>query len=245
MLREAAPTYTKNTASDFAMDQGYPIYLYVAIVKKTRRFLTKPVNLIAHWAVYIEGHLYELIRNDEEAVAKGEEPKYGTRHRSYQEWWDLMQEQDRKPQLVDGAVGYTSCEWSPDEIDNIGNTRSKSIYEGDEQNCQSFVRLLVDMIGDSNTRSHPQYPSSFDKLMQSTYRGYLWTSIGLGTAAMGAAFLLPFDGGSTATYVACAANVTLQNARTGAKGRYDKEMAVWVAHQELREKLRLEGVFNS
>ncbi|TQN64335.1 hypothetical protein CSHISOI_11085, partial [Colletotrichum shisoi] len=169
------------------MAQGYPIYLYVAIVKKTRRFLTKPVNLIAHWAVYIEGHLYELIRNDEEAVANGK-PKYDTRHPSYQEWWDLMQKQDRKPQLVDGVVGYTAREWSPDEIDNIAKQiweySFKSIYEGDEQNCQSFVRLLVDMIGDSNTRIHPQYPSSFDKLMQSAYRGYLWTSIGLGTAAI-------------------------------------------------------------
>ncbi|OBR15066.1 hypothetical protein CH63R_00246 [Colletotrichum higginsianum IMI 349063] len=182
-----------------------------------------------------QGHPIHL--KHDEAVTE-ENPQYGTRHLPLQEWWELMQEQDRKPQLIDGAVGYTACKWSPDEIDNIAFTRVMS-------NCQSFVRLLVDMIGDSNTRSNAQYPSSFDKLMQSAYRGYLWTSIGLGTAAMGAAFLLPFDGGSSATYLACAANVTLQNARTGAKGRYDKEMAVWVAHQELREKLRLEGVFNS
>lgn len=101
------------------MDQGHPIHLYVAIVKKTRRFLTKPVNLIAHWAIYIEGHLYELIRRHDEAVTE-ENPQYGTRHLPLQEWWELMHEQDRKPQLVDGAVGYTACKWSPDEIDNIG-----------------------------------------------------------------------------------------------------------------------------
>jgi hypothetical protein len=90
-----------DTSSD-----GHPkaIYLYTTPLNNQRRFLKKPIDIFAHWAICIDGHCYELTRNGDRNKNK-KEPKYIMKALDEQEW--ISKKKDEQRGLEKQLAGYT------------------------------------------------------------------------------------------------------------------------------------------
>lgn len=115
----------------------------------------------------------------------------------------------------------------------------------DENNCQVFIRLLVDLIGNKDTRA--SFPSFFDiwvkKAGITRDSAALAATAGMVTMAAGLSLsVAPVDGGATAAAgFAVAATTALQATTALFTDRHSKEKFIQKAQEELREKLRLRG----
>jgi len=67
---------TSQHLNAYGYDSPKAIYLYTTPLRNQRRIFNKPRDILAHWAVCIQGRCYELTRNTPQT--KGE-AKYGIR----------------------------------------------------------------------------------------------------------------------------------------------------------------------
>lgn len=117
----------------------------------------------------------------------------------------------------------------------------------DENNCQVFVRLLVDLIGDKQTQA--QFPASFDiwsKRMGITRDStVLIATAGIATVAAAASLVAtPVDvTGTAAAGFAVSASMVLRSTTALFNDRASKEMFIKKAQAELREELTRQGIF--
>ncbi|KAK7416200.1 hypothetical protein QQX98_005397 [Neonectria punicea] len=232
-------------------EQGYPIYLLTTPLQYQSKYLgfDKPRDMIGHWAIRIEGHCYELTKNPKEPMTK-KDPKYIMRSLPDQTWRSIKRDEKRVVSPSDRPVGYTARPWSPQTIQHMayrvwqGPLQAKYVY--DENNCQVFVRLLVDLIGNNDTKA--SFPSFFDKLVKGagvTRDSFvLAAAAGMITVAAGASLVAaPVDGGATAAAgFALASSMTLRSTTTLLNDRHSKGEFVRKAQEELKEELRREGI---
>ncbi len=117
----------------------------------------------------------------------------------------------------------------------------KQKYKVDFKNCQVFVRLLVDLIGDSAAKG--KLPQFLDKWVRNLSLARHFTVLGIvGGATLMAVGLVtvPVDMGSTAAAgfalaggTVCSSTIGLVNARAG------KEKHIKKSQDEIRKRLQL------
>ena len=128
----------------------------------------------------------------------------------------------------------------------IWGTSLQSKYVADENNCQVFIRLLVELIGDAETKV--KFPASFDKWVKgagiSRDATALIFTAGAATVAAGATLVAaPVDPtGTAAAGFALSATTVLRSSTQLMTDRYTKEKFIKKAQQELRTRLVQERV---
>ncbi|KAF2469612.1 uncharacterized protein BDR25DRAFT_304344 [Lindgomyces ingoldianus] len=226
--------------SAFSKDSSQAIYLYTTplrgdFVNGSRK---KPIDIFAHWAVCIQGICYELRGGDKK---KGE-PKFLYKSISEQEWRETRQYKDREEPK---HVGYMIRPYTPEVIDilasHVWKKTLKEKYVYDENNCQAFVRLLVELIGDPDAKA--KLPHFFDKWVKNAgiTRDISILGIATGATLIGVGLVTaPVDFGSTAAAgfglagsMVFSSSAALFNIRDG------KAKHIQKAQKEIREELRL------
>ncbi|KAI4862304.1 hypothetical protein F4820DRAFT_430997 [Hypoxylon rubiginosum] len=227
--------------------QGHPIYLYTAPLEYQKHVFnfTKPRDAIGHWAVCVQGQCYELAKNRDNDKKK-KDPKYKVNWLPEDVW-----KAGRQPCKKSDPIGYTERPWPPQTIQYIcGEVWRRPLqgkYVYDENNCQVFVRLLVDLIGDKQTQA--QFPASFDiwsKRMGITRDStVLIATAGIATVAAAASLVAtPVDvTGTAAAGFAVSASMVLRSTTALFNDRASKEMFIKKAQAELREELTRQGIF--
>ena len=113
-------------------------------------------------------------------------------------------------------------------------------YILDENNCQAFVRLLAELIGDSEAKV--KLPHSFDEWMKYTGITRDVTILGIATGAtlMGVGLVtVAVDGGSTAAAgFGVAASTVFSSSAALFNMRDSKAKHIKKAQREIREELR-------
>ncbi|KPM40829.1 hypothetical protein AK830_g5692 [Neonectria ditissima] len=223
-----------HTSQDY--EQGYPIYLITTPLQNQKRFLkNKPIDVFGHWAICIQDHYYELTRNPQKPLPKNE-PKYKVRQMSKGDWEYFKKEEKRVIQPAAEPVGSEQV-WQR-------SLQGKYVY--DENNCQVFIRLLVDLIGNNETRA--RFPASFDiwvkRAGMTRDSTALAATAGMITVAAGVSLLAaPVDGGATAAAgFGLAATTALRSTTALFTDRHSKGEFIRKAQEELREKLRRDGI---
>ncbi|KAH6645122.1 hypothetical protein BKA67DRAFT_670665 [Truncatella angustata] len=229
-------------------DWGHPIYLYTTPLASQKKFMKKkPIDLVGHWAICIQGYFYELTKNPNAQTKR--DPKHIIRTLPYEQWQALKGEEERVVQPPGGPAGYTARPWTPSQIkymaDQIWRGPLQSKYVYDENNCQVFTRLLVDMLGNEQTKV--DFPTQFDKVVKAVGNtrdgAALAVTAGMITVAAGASLVMvPVDGGATAAVgFALAAQTALRSTTALLAVRHSKEKAMWKSQEELKRRLRQEG----
>ncbi|KAH7311206.1 hypothetical protein B0I35DRAFT_514056 [Stachybotrys elegans] len=234
---------TYQDSDPYSQPQPQAIFLYTAPLRNQRKLFKKPVDVIGHWAVCIDGWCYELTRNGE--GANKTEPKYSMKPSTEQAWLEKKRRQERLNDKV--LVGYTTRYFSPTDIETIAQlVWQKSLrgkYVVDENNCQVFVRLLIELIGDPTTKVN--FPSYFDKWVKtagiSRDAAVLLFAAGASTIAATASLAAtPVD--PTGTAAAGFAISTMNVLRTTSSlilDRRSKEKFIEKSQKELRAQLGL------
>ncbi|KAI1760088.1 hypothetical protein GGR53DRAFT_511050 [Hypoxylon sp. FL1150] len=229
--------------------EGHPIYLYTAPLEYQKNIFhfSKSRAAIGHWAVCIQGRCYELVKNRDENKKK-DDPKYKINYLSEQDW-NKGRSLGEKWNKSD-PIGYTARPWPPHVIENICDQvwrrplQGKYVY--DENNCQVFVRLLVDLIGDKQTQI--QFPASFDlwskRMGIARDSTVLIATAGMATVAAAASLVVtPMDvTGVAAAGFAASANLVLRSSTALWNDRASKEKFIKKAQTELREELTKQGI---
>lgn len=106
-------------------------------------------------------------------------------------------------------------------------------YQLNNSNCQVFVRRLVDLIGDKDTKV--RFPAAFDRVLDRGKSTILVTTIVASVATIWAGAIVgPVDGGTSAYVLG---NIALRNAQTLAGHRGDGIRERDAAHENLRQYL--------
>ncbi|RGP61342.1 hypothetical protein FLONG3_10576 [Fusarium longipes] len=160
---------------------GYPIYLYTTPTADQNKFWKRTVDVIGHWAICINGYCYELTR------ITPREKKYWIRCLPEKEWKRVKRVEGRRITERD-PLGPTAKEWTHEEIKHIAELiwdgPLRNTYAYDRTNCQVFVRLLVDLVGDSTVKFH--FPAFFDKRVKEAGMARDLTYFALSGAVIGA-----------------------------------------------------------
>lgn len=226
---------------------GYPIYLYTTPLSSQSKILPHfktPVDVISHWAICIQGQCYELKKNNDKNKSKTD-PKYVIRSLPEQEWKDMkrVKENNRPYHKVPEPIGYTSRPFSIETIKYIGgrvwDKPLQSKYVHDENNCQVFIRLLVDLIGSKQTQA--EFPGTFDKYVKRAGGTRDFVFLFGATAATLAAATVDPSGVAAAGFFMGAAQVVRSSTALWTD-RYAKEKFIRKAQEELREELKRAGV---
>ncbi|KAG9257512.1 uncharacterized protein F5Z01DRAFT_646122 [Emericellopsis atlantica] len=230
-------------ATTHGQTQSLPITLYATPIGTQSKILgvRKPFKPLGHWAVCIQGYCYELTRKSRNAPKK--DPAYRVNCEPEESWLARKVEQQRE--CVPSHVGSTAGYLSPETISYIGELiwvralQQKYVY--DENNCQVFLRLLVDLIGDHATRA--AFPAFLDQFVK-------WAGIGrdaafytfaAGASVFAAAVSLtvaPVDtSGTAAVAFAASTQMVLQNSTALLKLRHGKEKFIKKAQEDIRKEL--------
>ncbi|KAI2620765.1 hypothetical protein GGS26DRAFT_307644 [Hypomontagnella submonticulosa] len=225
---------------------GHPIYLYTAPLEYQKNVFnfSKPRDTIGHWAICIEGRCYELAKNRDKDKKK-KDPKYKVNYLSEDAWT-----KGRQPCKKSDPIGYTARPWPPQTIeyicDQIWRRPLQGKYVYDENNCQVFVRLLVDLIGDKQTQI--QFPASFDiwskRMGIARDSTTLIVTAGMATVAAAATLVAtPVDpSGTAAAGFAASASMALRSTTALWNDRANKEKFIKKEQAELRQELARQGV---
>ncbi|KAI1370822.1 hypothetical protein F4677DRAFT_451003 [Hypoxylon crocopeplum] len=234
----------------YTYDQGHPIYLYTTTLGYQSTYLKfkKPIDAIGHWAVCIQGQCYEVTRNKDPAKKK-KDPKYLMRSLPEHEW-SRIKDDEKRPYKRIGPMGYTARSWPiqtiKDIADQVWRKSLQSKYVYDENNCQVFVRLLVDLIGNKQTQA--EFPAAFDVWVKNagTTRDstVLVATAAMATVAATASLLAtPVDPtGTAAAGFAVSAGLALRSSAALWTDRLSKEKFIKKAQEELREEFRRRGI---
>ncbi|KAH8837529.1 hypothetical protein MCOR27_009892 [Pyricularia oryzae] len=226
--------------------QQQPIYLYTTPLRSHKKLgVKKGRDIFGHWAICIEGYCFELAGRTEEEKREGHD-RFKINCLPEQQWKDGRELGD---EVTAKQVGYTVKYFAPSTIKDIGDRIWAKVlqrkYVFDENNCQVFVRLLVDLIGDGDAQK--RLPKFFDKWVR---RGGILRDVAVvtfvGAAAITAVGLTVVSAGTAAPVAAAgfglAANTALRGATGSANLRYGKDKFMAKAQQELREELTAEGI---
>ncbi|KAI1213538.1 uncharacterized protein F4807DRAFT_269963 [Annulohypoxylon truncatum] len=231
--------------------EGYPIYLYTTTLSHQRHLgFKKPIDVFSHWAVYINNQCYEL-KKDNDQAKKRKDRKYFIRSLPAHEWLQMKHDKEHnRPYEKVGPIGYTARPWSIETINHIANRvwekplQSKYVY--DENNCQVFIRLLVDLIGNKQTQA--EFPGFFDQYVKraGTTRDsvFLLGTAAAATVAATVTFMAaPVDPtGTAAAGFALSAGMVLRSSTALWSDRIIKDKYIKEAQEELREELRRNGI---
>ncbi|KAI1162139.1 hypothetical protein F5B18DRAFT_625383 [Nemania serpens] len=231
-------------------DNPRAIFLYTApLAVSARRFgVKKSHDLLNHWAICVGGYCYEMARNVEELKKDKKAPKHHILVSREADWKIRKERQNRKYEKSP-AVGYTAVIFSKEMLEYIANriwqTSLRSKYVLDENNCQVFGRLFVDMIGDRSTKVN--FPPFFDKWVKTVGitrdSAALIFVAGASVVAAGASLLFtPVDPTGTAAAGFAVSSLTALRSTTAlVTDRYTKEKYIEKAQKELREELVRDG----
>lgn len=128
----------------------------------------------------------------------------------------------------------------------VWQTSLQSKYVADENNCQVFIRLLVELVGDADTKV--KFPASFDKWVKgagiSRDATVLVFTAGAATVAAGASLIAaPVDpSGAAAAGFAVSASTVLRTSTQLMTDRYTKEKFIQKAREGLRAQLVAEKI---
>ena len=210
----------------------WDIYLFITPISTLNKMgIKKGLDLVAHWALCINGCVFEL------GLTGQKKPKYAYRKTSEKDFILFRKSQNKN--IMCGNIGSLSCAYSTDQIHAIGKSSGpplvaqdpslrktdtsviaqmvwsltlKEKYIYDEYNCQVFIRLLVEIIGDQAARTN--LPAFLDKMVKNAQNARDGGSFALAAGAtMIAAGLTTWvvDGGATAAAgFAIAAQTTLR-----------------------------------
>jgi hypothetical protein len=124
----------------------------------------------------------------------------------------------------------------------VWDTSLQNTYAYDEQNCQVFIRLLVEHIGDPATKA--TFPQFFDKWVKGAgiSRDVSFLTIAVGASAMAATLAAaPMDPTGVAfAGVAMSTSMVVRSSVALLTDRYVKEKRIEKGQKELREKLQLD-----
>ncbi|OTB05369.1 hypothetical protein M426DRAFT_10694 [Hypoxylon sp. CI-4A] len=225
---------------------GHPIYLYTAPLGYQKQVLnfTKPRDTIGHWAICIQEQCYELAKNRDKDKKK-KDPKYRVNCLPEAVWVA-----GRQPCKKSDPIGYTERPWPPQTIeyicDQVWRRPLQGKYVYDENNCQVFVRLLVDLIGDKQTQAN--FPASFDILSKrmgiSRDSTVLLATAGMATVAAAVSLVAaPVDlTGTAAAGFAVSASMALRSTTALLNDRAGKEKFIKTTQAELRAELARQGI---
>ena len=255
----------------YGYDSSKAIYLYTTPLKNQRHIFHKPRDILAHWAICIQGRCYELKRATPQT--KGD-PKYGVRSTPELEWTrkkeDVEHRVCKKTFAGNMYVAYPRrtiervCEYSSSicvassafrcihlthwcgtaELVWQKSLRNKYIY--DEHNCQVFARLLVELIGDPETKV--RFPQFFDVWLK---RSGIIRDVSFMTAAVGGSLLAAASVGSVAidpsgttalAGVALSTSMVVRSSTALMSARYLKEKDIEKGQSEIKKILELEGI---
>ncbi|KAM0446232.1 hypothetical protein ACHAQK_001149 [Fusarium lateritium] len=225
--------------------QVYPIYLFTTPLKNQRKLFKKPVDVIGHWAVCINGMCYELTRaSDPEKKKNKLKGNYWIRTLSLGDWKAIKEFEKRgvsEPKLV----GYTARPWPHNIIkkiaDLIWQTSLPEKYVYDENNCQVFIRLLVELVGDADVKA--RFPTFFSEEVKKAGIArdstFLIATAGMATVAAGTSLMFaPVDpSGASAAGFFIAASTALRSTTALWTARINKEEFIKKAQAELRQRL--------
>ncbi|CAJ0542295.1 Ff.00g000060.m01.CDS01 [Fusarium sp. VM40] len=231
---------------------GYPIYLYTTPTLNQNHFYKRTVDIIGHWAICINGYCYELTRvTPSERQNLGIQGQYQIRSLTEQDWKKKKRGEERRIKERE-PVGYTSRPWSHETIKRIADLIWKGPLQGtyvyDRNNCQVFVRLLVELVG--NRQVMVKFPAFFNEKVKEagiardmTYFAMTGFVIGGGSMAAGMSLLVT-PGDPTGIMGACAVaagGAALHATKEVWESRINKDNFIWAAQQNLRAELMREG----
>ncbi|KAG5664903.1 hypothetical protein KAF25_008637 [Fusarium avenaceum] len=199
---------------------GYPIYLFTTPLKNQRKLFNKPVDVIGHWAAIIGS---ELCLSD----------------------WKTIKDFEKRGVSEPKLVGYTARPWPHNIIEKIANliwqTSLQEKYVYDENNCQVFIRLLVDLVGDADVKA--KFPTFFSEEVKKAGIArdstFLIATAGMATVAAGTSLMFaPVDpSGASAAGFFIAASTALRSTTSLWTARINKEEFIKKAQTELRQRL--------
>ncbi|KAI9886618.1 MAG: hypothetical protein M1823_001597 [Watsoniomyces obsoletus] len=219
-------------------DPSQAIYLYIVPLRNDflNGSLKKPIKLFSHWAICIQGMCYEL----RAGVTKKGEPTFLYTSTPEQEWRQTRGYAGQEIKLV-GYMAKPYPSWVIHQVaSHIWDKAFKGNYVLDEKNCQTFAAVLVDSIGDPNTKAH--LPQTFDKLVKTAgiTRDISILGLATGAALMGVGLVTAVgDGGTTAAAGFAVASSTVFNASAALFSMRDgKAKHIIKAQKEIKEQLK-------
>ncbi|KIL92172.1 hypothetical protein FAVG1_04579 [Fusarium avenaceum] len=229
---------------------AYPIYLFTTPLKNQRKLLKKPVDVIGHWALCINGMCCELTRaSDPEKKENKLKGNYWIRTLPLSDLKAIKDFEKRgvgEPKLV----GYTAKPWLHKIIkkiaDLIWQTSLQEKYVYDENNCQDFIRLLVDLVGGADIKA--KFPTFFSEEVKKAGIArdctFLIATAGMATVTAGTSLMFaPVDpGGASAAGFFIAASTALRSTTALWTARINKEEFIKKTHAELRQRLISEQI---
>jgi hypothetical protein len=125
----------------------------------------------------------------------------------------------------------------------VWDTSLRYKYTYDGQNCQVFIRLLVDLIGDLETQT--TFPQFFDTWVKTAgiSRDVSFLSIAVGGTAPAATLVASSVDvtGTALAGVALSSQMVVRSSTSLLTDRYVKKKLIEKGQKELREKLKLDG----
>ncbi|KAM0351842.1 hypothetical protein ACHAPU_002355 [Fusarium lateritium] len=229
---------------------AYPIFLFTTPLQNQKKLFKKPLDVIGHWAVCINGVCYELTRASKDEKKKNKlKGNHWIRTLSLDQWKDIKKSETRavsEPKLV----GYTTQPFSHDTIHYIAiliwQTSLQEKYVYDENNCQVFIRLLVELVGNAEVKA--KFPTFFSEEVKKAGIARDSTALiataGMATVAAGTSLMFaPVDpSGASAAGFFIAASTALRSTTALWSARINKEEFIKSAQAELRQRLINERV---
>lgn len=239
------------------------MYLFVLPISAMKRFgIKKPIEVVAHWALCINGICYELRRTGKKDYdfVSTTEPKFVERR-----------DEQKKPILCK-ELGYTAGPYTHGLIEEVGKypvhfTRRlksskhvlidalggtatlvwerslKKKYAYDEYNCQVFIRLLIELIGDQNAKV--EFPQFLDQWVRGAGNtrdgGFFAFTAGAILIAAGATFMGADGGATAAAGFAIAAGTTLRSATWLLTERDNRSKKIKEGQKDIREEMQRRG----
>ncbi|KAI1117969.1 hypothetical protein F5Y14DRAFT_447378 [Nemania sp. NC0429] len=231
-------------------DDPRAIFLYTAPLSVSSRHfgVKKSHDLINHWAICVGGYCYEMANNAQERKKDKKAPKHRMKVSLEADWIDNKDSQKRGHEKSP-VVGYTAVVFSKETLEYIAEriwqTSLRGKYVIDENNCQVFGRLFVEMIGDHSTKVN--FPPFLDKWVKAAGMTRDASSLlfitGASVLAAGATLLAtPVDPtGTAAAGFAVASMTALRSTTALVADRYTKEKYIEKAQKALREELVRDG----
>lgn len=226
-------------ATDCSKD-GYrkTIHLYTTPTRTQKHLVNTPIDLFAHWAICIQDRCYELVKNRDGG------PRYQVKSTDQQEWLALKQREGRRCDNRIAGATYLSREKIEYIADQIWKDCLQCTYIYDEKNCQVFIRLLVALIADADTRV--RLPQFFDQWAKAfgLSRDVSFMTVATGGACLLASLIVaPMDPSGTAAATAAVTIITTFGSCVYLfNERLKKEKTIEKAQQELWLRLKREGV---
>ncbi|CEI60361.1 hypothetical protein FVEN_g6512 [Fusarium venenatum] len=231
------------------INTGYPICLYTTPTTRQNKIWKRNIDIIGHWAICINGYCYELAR-----LAQGVEKTYGLRFLPEEEWKRIKRLEGRRITERD-PLGYTARRWTHEDIKRmselIWNGPLRNTYHEYRTNCQVFVLLLVNLVGNNDVKV--SFPTLFSEMVKDagiardlSYFALTGAVVGGGSVIAGMSLIFsPID--PTTVLGACA--VTAGSAALKAtnelwEGRNMREQYIARTQAELRAQLVREGILS-